>query len=103
VSSPTVPVRPGGGLEAVGEAVDRVAAGVAGEELEVGEDALRETHEEVDGVAADQGVVFLGRVLHPREARVFPRRVGHGDPPDLPSRARDAESGLRLVGRLPLP
>src|SRR4030095_6994552 len=59
-----------GGLEAVRQPVHGVAAGVAGEDAQVGQDAAGQALEELEGVAADHLVVVARGVAHRGEAGV---------------------------------
>ena len=68
----TVVVRAGGGLQGVGEPVDRVAARIAGEQGEVADDPIGQPLLEAERVSSDDPVVFGRGIHHSREGRHAP-------------------------------
>src|SRR5881396_195814 len=70
-------VRAGGGLQAVGEPVDRIPARVTGEQGEVAEDPIGQSLREAERVPGDDGVVFARGVHHAREGGLEPVVGGH--------------------------
>src|SRR6266404_2835814 len=67
----------GGGLQAVGEPVDRVPARVTDEQGEVTEDPVGQPLREAERVPGDDGVVFARGVHHAREGGLEPVVGGH--------------------------
>jgi len=87
-----------GGLERMGEPVDRVSAGVTGEERQVTEDAVGQALLEAERVARDDGVIVPRGVHHAGEGGLRPV-VGSHVPSHTPSPRPSQPRGLSPGGR----